>query len=407
MKILLTLAWRNLWRNKRRTLITISSVLFAVLLAIVFFAMEKGSYERMIDSMVTYSTGYIQVQDVLFEEEPSMDHSMHFGEDILAMLEKYDDQIDYHVPRIQNFALLATESVSRGAMVIGIDPEQEHKLNDLSKELISGEFIAEGDRAVLLADGLASILKAQVGDTLVMLGQGFQGATAAGMFPVKGIVKLRVPEMSSNTVYMPLEAAQWFYMAEDRLTSLIVMPHEPRHTARLAGEMQASLDDEWYRVLTWKEMLKDLLTLMEFDMAGTMMLMFILYIVIAFGLFGTILTMMIERQREFALLFSLGLKRSQLAFMCFMESLVLSVTGVLAGIVAAIPIVSWFYHHPIQLSGDMAETMIDYGFEPVLPFSTHPSVFYEQAVIVLVIAFLIGLYPVYKVFRINIMQAKK
>ncbi len=407
MKILLTLAWRNLWRNKRRTLITISSVLFAVLLAIVFFAMEKGSYERMIESMVTYSTGYIQIQDVLFEEESSMDHSMYFGDNIMDLLEKYDEYIDYHVPRIQNFALLATESVSRGAMVIGIDPEQEAKLNDLSKDLVSGEFIAVGDRAVLLADGLATILKAKVGDTLVMLGQGFQGTTAAGMFPVKGIVKLRVPEMSSNTVYMPLEAAQWFYMAEERLTALIVMPRDPGRTAWLASQLQESLDDEWYRVLTWKEMLRDLLTLMEFDMAGTMVMMLILYIVIAFGLFGTILTMMIERQREFGLLFSLGLKRSQLAFMCFMESLILSVTGVLAGIAAAIPIVTWFYYNPIQLSGDMAAAMADYGFEPVLPFSTHPSVFYEQALIVLLIAFFIGLYPVYKVYRINIMQAKK
>jgi putative ABC transport system permease protein len=116
MKMLIALAWRNLWRNKKRSLITISSVLFAVFLAIMFDSMERGSYERMIDSMVKYSTGYIQIQDVLYEEEPSIDNSLLFDEDIEALLAKHADRIDYYVPRIQNFALAATESQTRGSL---------------------------------------------------------------------------------------------------------------------------------------------------------------------------------------------------------------------------------------------------------------------------------------------------
>jgi len=205
---------------------------------------------------------------------------------------------------------------------------------------------------------------------------------------------------------MSLETAQWFYVTDDRLTSLIIMPKKPKNTHQLASNIEALIDKEWYNVLTWDNMLEDLLALMKFDMAGSMVMLMILYIVITFGLYGTILTMMLERQREFAMLLSLGMKRAQLATVCFMESVFLTISGVIAGIVASIPVLLYFYYNPIRLTGEMAEAMIDYGFEPIMPFSMDPVVFWSQAKVVLVIAILIGLYPVYKVFRLNIMDVK-
>ncbi len=406
MKLLTTLAWRNLWRNKRRTLITISSVLFAVFLAIMFLSMEQGSYERMIDSMVKYSTGYIQIQDVLYDDEPSIDNTMVFDEDIELLLNRYDEEISYYVPRLQNFVLVATENTTRGSMLIGIYPEKEKKLNDMTDDIVEGTYLEPGDDGLLIAEGLANILNAGLGDTLVLLGQGFHGTTAAGLYPITGIVDLKVPEINNNTIYMSLEAAQWFYAADERLTAIIVMPENPKRTNQLAGKISDEIDSEWYNVLTWEEMLEDLLKLMKFDMAGTMVLMIILYIVIAFGLFGTILMMMLERKREFALLFSLGMKRSKLAAICFMESVFITIIGVISGIIVSIPVVAYFYHNPIVLAGDMAEAIGEYGFEPILPFSADPSVFYNQALIVLVLSILIGLYPVYKVFKMRIMDVK-
>ncbi len=406
MNLIFTLAWRNLWRNRKRTFITMSSVFFAVILAILFFSMEQGSYERMIDSLVKYSTGYIQVQDVLYHEEPSIDHAMLFDEDIEALLEKYDEEISFHVPRLQSFALAATENTTRGSMVTGIDVEKELMMNDLSDDITQGEFLSKNDDGLLIAEGLASILGAGVGDTLVLLGQGFQGTTAAGKFPVKGMVDLKIPEINNNTLYMTLENAQWFYGADNRLTALIIMPENPDKTQSLAQQMLEDIDREWYTILTWEELLKDLLALMKFDMAGTMVMMVILYIVIAFGLFGTILMMLIERQREFALLFSLGMKRKILAGVCFVETLFISLAGTLMGVIGAIPIVSYFHFNPIPLSGQMAEAISEYGFEPVLPFSSDPTVFYTQALYVLIISVLIGLYPVKKVFQLKILDAK-
>ena len=147
MKIVLTLAWRNLWRNKRRSFITISSVMFAVLLAITFNSMEQGSYERMIDTMVKYSTGYVQVQDVLYEEEPSIDNSLLYDESLDDVIVSMGSLIDYTVPRIQNFALIAAENQTRGTMVMGIDPKKENLLNNLSDDLVDGSFLESDDQA--------------------------------------------------------------------------------------------------------------------------------------------------------------------------------------------------------------------------------------------------------------------
>ncbi len=407
MKMLLTLAWRNLWRNKKRSMITISSVLFAVLMAIVFESLERGSYQRMIDNMVKYSTGYMQIQDVLYNEEPSIDNTLLLDQELLNTLEKFDNKIDFSVPRIQNFALAATAKVTRGTFVMGIDPEIEGRLNRFSDDMIEGEFLTQNDADIVLGNGLAQILNLNVGDSLVLLGQGFQGSTAAGIFHVKGIVNIKLLEMSNNTIYMSIPTAQAFFNAAERLTALIVMPKNPRHTASLAKELNASVDSDWLAVLTWEELLKDLLALMQFDQAGSMLMMGILYLVITFGIMGTILTMMIERQREFGMLISLGMKRSRLAFVVFFEAFFISMVGVVVGILVAIPIVFYFYHNPIMLTGEMAGTMLEYGFEPIMPFAADLDIFLGQALIVLVIAILVGLYPIKKVFQLDIMKVKR
>ena len=407
MKLITTLAWRNLWRNRKRTLITMSSVMFAVLLAIVMTSSQKGAYERMIEGMVKYSVGYIQIQDVLYHEEPSIDHTMLFDDAIKEVLLQNEDKIAFYVPRLQNFVLAATEYKTRGAMIMGIDPEMETKLNDLSDNMVEGAFFLPDDDGILVAEGMARILDVGVGDTLVLLGQGFQGATAAGKYHIQGIIDLKIPDLNNNMIYIPLASAQWFFGAEQRLTALIVMPENPRHTDQLAMALLAGVDNEWYTVLTWEELLSDLLTLMQFDMAGGQVMTLILYIVISFGLFGTIVMMMIERKKEFCLLFSLGMKRRLLASVCFLEALFISAAGSFLGLLLSIPIVAYFYFNPIKLTGDMATMMADYGFEPVLPFSTEPSVFIGQMLVILILSFVIGLYPVYKVFRLKIMEVKQ
>ncbi len=402
MKTLIVLAWRNIWRNKRRSIISIASVLFAVMFAIMADSFERGSYENMLKNLVNFSTGYIQIQDVLYDEEPSIDNILLYDEELTIALDKFKGDIDFTVPRLQGFALAAGTTKTRAAYILGIDPEKEKRLNELETRIIQGSFLTESDKEAVIGEGLAKVMNLSIGDTLILVGQGFQGVNAAGMFPIKGIVKLSIPEMNNNTVYMSIQAAQQFFGAEDRISFLMVMPNKPSETHAIAAKINEELDSEWYRAIRWDELLVDMLKMMEVDRAGSRMIIYILYVVIAFGLLGTILTMTLERLKEFKMLISIGMKRWQLAIVGLLESLFLSFIGVIIGMAITFPIALYFFLNPIELTGEMVQMMDDYGFEAVMPASIAPEIFISEALTIFIIALLIGIYPVVKVYRLKL-----
>ncbi len=407
MKILLTLAWRNLWRKKRRTFITVSSVMFAAILAIILMSLINGTTDQLIDSIISNSTGHLQIQDILYNDESSMDHALEYGDEVKSVLEKYADEISYTVPRIQGFCLAAKDIGARGVVVTGIIPEMEDRMNDLSSRIVEGEMFTLDDNYAVIAEGVAKQLEVAVGDTIVLLGQGFQGMTAAGKYKVGGILRFTIPEQNNRMVYLPLKEAQWFYAAPDRLTNLIIMVDDVRDVTPLARNLQLDLDDEWYAVKTWEQLLPDEVAAFEARDAQVKLFAWILYIVVGFGIFGTIIMMLYERLREFGILLSIGLKRAQLAVICSLETLFISFIGVLAGIVGGFFIVYWLYHNPIRLSDDLADIMLDFGLEPVFSFSIAPDIFIYQGMIIFLIAVIVGLYPVRKVFKLDVVEAAR
>jgi len=407
MKILITLAWRNLWRKKRRTFITISSVMFATILAIFLMSMIAGMKDQMVDTIVRTSTGFLQIQDALYFDEPSMDHALELTGEVEQALEKHSGRISFTVPRIQGFSLASKELGARGALVTGILPEKEDKMNNLSSNLTEGSMFGPDDQFAVVAEGLAQQLDLAIGDTIVLLGQGFQGMTAAGKYPVGGIIRFFMPEENNVMVYLPLREAQWFFVAENRLTNLIVMTENESEADALAADLQNELDPEWYAVKTWDELMPDFLMAFEVRDAQVKIMAWVLYIVVGFGIFGTIVTMVYERLREFGILLSIGMKRTQLAGICLTETIIISLLGVLAGAAVGLPIMYFFYTNPIQLTGELAEVMIDMNFEPVLAFSIEPGIFLYQAITIFFIALVVGIYPVKKVFGLEMVSAAR
>ena len=407
MKILFTLAWRNLWRNKRRTLITVSSVLFAVMLASALLSFAGGYQGQLVETMVRQETGYLQVQDVLYMDEPSLDHTFEYGEKIKETLRPFEEEIKYTVPHIQGFSLAAKEMSTKPAMVSGIDPESEEKLRGFNQNLVKGKMFSSDENFTVIGQGLAELLDISLGDTLVLIGQGFQAMTATGKFKVGGIMEVTLPEQNNTIVLLPLKEAQWYFAAENRLTNLIIMPENEENFERLAHEIREKLDDEWITVRTWKELMPDLVGLMQMQSTVYRVIAWVFYVIVGFGIFGTILTMLYERMREFGILLSLGMKRLQLALVGLIETIIIGFMGVVSGVVAGFPILYFFYWRPIRLRGDMADYMLDLGMEPVLPFSISPDIFLYQAVSIFLITLIIGFYALRLIFKINILEAAR
>lgn len=407
MKTLVTLAWRNLWRKKRRTFITVSSVLFAVILAIFFMSMIGGMKQQMVDSIISNTTGHLQIQDVLYHDEPTMDHAMEYSEEVREAIALFEAEIDYTVPRIEGFCLASKDINSRGVYLMGVLPCRENKMNNLGSRLVEGKMFSPDDQFAVIGRGVATQLNLELGDTIVLLGQGFQGMTASGKYPVGGILEFPLPEQNNSLVYLPLKEAQHFFAAPNRLNSLIIMMHDERRAEELSRKIRAELDEEWYATMTWQELMPDKVAAFEARDAQVRILAWVLYIVAGFGIFGTIITMMHERLREFGILLSIGLKRSQLAGVCLLETIFISLIGVLAGIAVGFPIVYRFYRHPIPLPDELGEAMIDYGLEPIMRFSIASGIFFYQGLTIFIIALFVGLYPIRKIFKLDMTHAAR
>ncbi|MEX0661416.1 MAG: FtsX-like permease family protein [Balneolaceae bacterium] len=402
----LKLAWRNLWRNRRRTIITVSSVTFAVLFSVLTLSVNRGSHNNMIDNMARFHTGFIQVQDALYEDEPSLDNTLLFDDELASQILQSHQEIDFIVPRIETFMLAAGENQTRGAMVSGVDLQQENRLNDLETHLVEGNFFRE-ERSTVIGVGLANRLNVVLNDTLVLLGQGRFGMTAAEKYPIGGLVDHPITEFNDQIVYLKLQDAQYLLSAEKFVTSVLVIPSEVGYTDEVAEALKTELEDDVFNILTWPEMMPELLQAIEFDRAGGYVMLGILYVVIAFGLFGTILTMTLERLREFGVLLSIGVQRFQLISILFIETVIIGFIGVLMGCGLGFLMTYYFHLNPPELSGDAAETMLEMGFEPVLPFSMAPDIYYTQGIIIFLLSLGICLYPAIKIIRLNILDAAR
>ncbi len=463
------LAWRNLWRNKRRTLITAASVFFAVFFALVMRSFQLGTYEKMYRDVIESYSGYLQLQNTDYLDESSLDNGFVLEQSLTDLIDA-DPNVTGVIPKLESFALAAAGSRTQGVMVIGMDPDNEQKTLNIrnrliryrltpeacealkgenlpgrtaklidvfageawndDKTLVSELGISNDDSAAVMplfrryasldnryltsADsgravigyGLSRYLGADLGDTLVIMGQGYHGVSAAGLFVVKGIVSMPNPEIDNAFVYITLADAQYLYAAPGMVTSAIISINETED--RELYETQRRLNDscsDGLVIRNWKEMNALLLNQMEADNKSGAIMIGILYLVIAFGVFGTVLMLMAERRREFGMLVSIGMQRKKLAGIVGMEMLFIGLLGVMAGVAASLPIVFYGYARPLRFTGEMAKMYEDYGFEPVMPMLLPDTYYLWQAVIVLLILLIAIAFSVRRIFRLNIINA--
>ncbi|NOY61201.1 MAG: ABC transporter permease [Calditrichaeota bacterium] len=401
----LSLSWRNLWRNKKRTIIAATSVFLAVLVAVVMRSMQNGSYAYMIRSSVKFYTGYLQVQGKGYWENRSLDRSIVIDEkqqkEILQI-----PHITSIVPRLEAFSLVSFEKVTKVAQITGIDPEAENNMTDLKKRLVQGNYLTDMPGGVLIAQGLANMLKIGIGDSVVLYGQGYHGVIAAARLPVAGIVKFPIAKMNNAMVFLTLTNAQNTFSAYGRITSLAIMLDNIKNQAHVYNSLSSMLGGQ-YTLMTWQEMMPDLVQGIELDNASGLIMLIILYIVIAFGIFGTVMMMTTERAKEFGVLVSVGMQKTRLIWVTTLETAFLAFLGAISGAVFSLPVITYFHYHPIPITGNAAPVFELLGVKPIFYFSTDPWLLINQAIVVLLIALATALYPIFFIKQLQPVQAMR
>lgn len=398
----LRMAWRNLWRNKRRTLITVASIFFGVLLSTIMASLQEGTYGNMIDMMVKLSSGYLQVQKPEYRDEKIINNAFVPSPQLTAKIQE-SGLVTTVAGRFDSFGLISSGPNTRGGAVIGFEPDLDSKVSNLRNWLSDGNFVVNGDDGVLVTYNIAKHLNLGVADTIIIISQGYRGVTAAGAYPIRGILTFNTPQMNNLGVFMDLPLAQALFSAEGMVTSLVLMADSYDDVVH-AGKQVADVVGDELTVLSWQELNPELVQFIESDKAGGVVMIGILYIVIGFGIFGTVIMMVAERRRELGVMVAVGMQKVKLATVLFYETMLIGLTGVLTGFAASIPVIVMLLNNPIELPAEMADAYLKYGFEPYLFFGAAPWVFVNQMVTVFAITMVVALYPLLKVRKLVVSQ---
>ena len=465
----LKLAWRNLWRNRRRTLITSASIFFAVFFALVMRSLQLGSYDHMYKNAIESYSGYIQVQHKDFWDEKIVDNTFAYDQQLEQQL-LADENVEACIPRFESFALASNGPQTKGVLVMGVDPDKEIHLSNVKDKMVkyrlspeaiekirqdpnlpekvkelailfensaytnnsrlqldlgiddkkasdlmpaieehaafNNGFIHLGEPGVWVGEKLSQYLQLGIGDTIVLISQGYHATTAAGKYEIKGIVKLPLPDIDNKIVYLPLDICQELFNAEGNLTSLALAVDDNQDKA-IAQTVQriSGLVSKDQKVMEWREMNEVMVSQMDADDKGGQIMLGILYLVIAFGVFGTVLMLTAERKREFGVLVAIGMQKKKLASIMTMEMLLIGLIGILAGALVASIVILYGVEHPIIFKGETAKIFEEYGMEPKMAFWNIDTYYIWQMVIVAFMVLLAIGYPMRKIFGMKVVNA--
>ena len=402
------IAWRNIYRNKKRSLITITSVFAALLLIILMRALQFGFYDKLIETVVESYAGYVEIHADGFWDNQSLDNSMQVNQQLLDDIQSVEG-VENIVQRLQTFSLISVGEKTKGGVINGINLSEEQKITDWNKKMVSGSFDLS-DNEIIIAKGIAEFFGISENDTLILYGQGYRGMMAAGKYPVKGVIDLKNPDLNKIGLFMTMESVRNYVSSDEISTHIIIGKEKYYDEGKIVEDLGLILSDD-YEVMTWKETLPEIEQTITADSAGGLIMAFILYVIVVFGMFGTVLMMTEERKYEFGVLISVGMSRIRLFGIILVETIILSMVGVVLAVMVTYPISIYYNINPIDMAilmGDGANQMIEeMGFSPMIPMSISWDIPLSHSLVIFIFSLLISIYPAIKISKLNPVKSMK
>ena len=402
------IAWRNIYRNKKRSLITITSVFAALLLIILMRALQFGFYDKLIETVVESYAGYVEIHADGFWDNQSLDNSMQVDQQLLDDIQSVEG-VENIVQRLQTFSLISVGEKTKGGVINGINLSEEQKITDWNKKMVSGSFDLS-DNEIIIAKGIAEFFGISENDTLILYGQGYRGMMAAGKYPVKGVIDLKNPDLNKIGLFMTMESVRNYVSSDEISTHIIIGKEKYYDEGKIVEDLGLILSDD-YEVMTWKETLPEIEQTITADSAGGLIMAFILYVIVVFGMFGTVLMMTEERKYEFGVLISVGMSRIRLFGIILVETIILSMVGVVLAVMVTYPISIYYNINPIDMAilmGDGANQMIEeMGFSPMIPMSISWDIPLSHSLVIFIFSLLISIYPAIKISKLNPVKSMK
>jgi ABC-type lipoprotein release transport system permease subunit len=402
------MAWRNIWRNPRRTLLTVCAITFASVLLVFMLSFQFGSYETMINSSVKISTGHLQVQAEAYQEKKSIRFVIPQPHRIAKVVEQIPEIAAYTF-RGQAFSLVSSADRTYGVVVTGIDPQKEARVSRLKQLVREGHFLVGNDRnQAVVGKLLAQNLRAKIGDELTLLGQGRDGSIAATVVSVKGIFSSGIDEFDRAAMQIPLTTFQDTFSMDQAVHEIVIIGKSLSDVAAIKAKLQTALsalaDRKNLKALDWQELMPGLRQAIEMDLISGLIFYGLLIIVVAFSILNTFLMAIFERTKEFGVMMAIGTTPRRLTKILLLESMTITLIGIIAGIGIGIAVSAYFQVHGIDFSGG-SELLSQFGITGRM----YPKLSFLSVSIgpfmVLIFTFFAALYPALKIRRLRPVEA--
>ena len=397
-------AWRNLWRNRRRTLLTLASISFGVFLAVLMTGVTDRHYSDLIDLAAKVGSGHVTIQHPEYLDTPTMSRSVN-GMEALAATAAANPQVVTSAPRILGPAMIATANDSFGGMLIAIDPERESADTLSILDAVEGAemFTSADDKGIILGAKLADNLGAQIGDRVVYTITDRGGEMTSGVARLRARVATGSPSIDGSLSMLAIGALrEALGYGPDEATQLAIFIDDQRRSGEVARGLRSQLP-EGATALAWHEIQRELSAFIAMDTGGATFMQVVLAILISAGIFNTLFVSVMERLREFGILLAIGFSPSRLFRLVILESFWLGVAGLVMSVAVTAGPYLYLVTNGLDISGVLGREMDIAGVG--MPTHVKVGLFPASALLIATAAMaatlLAGLYPAWRAGRVE------
>ncbi len=404
------LAWRNLWRNRRRTFITASALAFGYLASVTMIGLWRGMLSEMIETGTNLVTGQLQIHAPDYYPERSMYATLGGREGIdvdeLLRLTRDIPGIVAASPRVYGGGLVSSGSETVAGLFVGVDPDLEVEVTRLLQTPAEGRAPRAGEREILIGRGMANVLDVGPGAEVVLVVPASDGSLGNDLYRVSGVFETGLVALDGSFGILPIGSLQELMaLPENRIHEVAAAVEDPFSAAALGDSLAAALGASGldYPVLPrpWTVFRAELAEYASLAGAVNAIVVGIIFIMAVFGVANTMLLGTFERRREFAVVRALGTQPGNVALTVVYEGFILGVVALAAGALISVPVLYWLHNYPPDLSAMFGDfTMSGTVVRPVLraEYSVDGPVI--SAVALLLTSILSALYPAYRAVKI-------
>ncbi|TLS73956.1 ABC transporter permease [Mariprofundus erugo] len=395
------LAWRNIVRNARRSLITVSAVALGLISLIFLWGFNDGVHNTMMRNLQQVIVGSIQIHADGFFHHPKLVHTVPDVNRVAGLLKSAG--VAHYSGRLRTFALAAGEDSSEGLILLGIDPLVERQVTRMDSKVDQGRFLRDNQEAAcVLGRTTARNLGVVPGDEVVLLSEDRYGSLAAERVRLVGVINSGEMGIDRGLAIVPLGFMQQMTGMQGRYSEIVVqLP--PARLEDVASQLKQGLDHS-YEVLRWYDMYPMMKQWVELENAFYYIFLSIVLLIVAAGIMNTVLMSMLERIHEFGVMMALGCGRMQLAGMVVIESVLLGVAGIAIGVMVGMLLVHYFHGVGIDLS-DQMDSITRFYLNPVVRTEIDTDHLLNTVLAVLMAALLAAVWPAIRASRLEPVEA--